>query len=94
LRALMEGLPVKAAVFSAPMWGIIIKPALRPVAWAVSTLARPTPLSKLYAPSTVPEPYVLKAPFEDNMLTTDTTFFNYMTRRHPQPLLQTYDRVV
>lgn len=78
LRALMEGLPVKAAVFSAPMWGIIMKPVLRPVAWVVSTAVRPTPFSRFYAPSTVPEPYVLKAPFENNMLTSDPGMFKYM----------------
>jgi len=78
LRAVMEGLPVKAAVFSAPMWGIVMKPVLRPVAWVVSTAVRPTPFARFYAPSTVPEPYVLKAAFDDNMLTTDEDMFGYM----------------
>jgi lysophospholipase len=78
LRALMNGLPVKAAAFSAPMWGIVMKPVVRPIAWVVSSLMRPTPLSKYYAPSTVPEPYVLKADFSDNRLTTDIDMFDYM----------------
>lgn len=38
LRALMEGLPVAAAMFSAPMWGIALTRLLRPYAWTVSTL--------------------------------------------------------
>ena len=40
LRALHDGLPVRAAVFSAPMWGIRMHPALRPLAWALATLLR------------------------------------------------------
>ncbi|MDX5351429.1 MAG: alpha/beta hydrolase, partial [Paracoccaceae bacterium] len=35
LRGLMRGLPVKAAVFSAPMWGISMAAWLRPVAHVV-----------------------------------------------------------
>ncbi|MGB0799264.1 MAG: alpha/beta hydrolase, partial [Planktomarina sp.] len=32
LRAVMEGLPVKAAAFTGPMWGVFIAPHLRAVA--------------------------------------------------------------
>ena len=40
LRALIEGLPVRAAAFSAPMWGIEIAPHLRPLTYGLSALTR------------------------------------------------------
>ena len=40
LRAAMDGLPVNAAVFTAPMWGIAMSGLLRPVAWSLSWTAR------------------------------------------------------
>lgn len=36
LRAVMQGLEVKACAFSSPMWGIRMAHALRPVAWSLS----------------------------------------------------------
>ncbi|MEP5187140.1 MAG: alpha/beta hydrolase, partial [Marinomonas sp.] len=41
LRALMEGLPVQAAAFSAPMWDIKLPGPLRPVAYGMGAFARP-----------------------------------------------------
>ena len=87
LRALMNGLPVKAAVFSAPMWGIALKGFMRPMAWALGWLARRLWLGHLYAPGTKPETYVRESPFEDNVLTTDPEMFAYMQRQiaaHPE----------
>lgn len=78
LRALMRGLPVKAAVFSAPMWGISMAAWLRPVAQMVTALAAPTRLAHRYAPTTGPETYLLQVPFEGNVLTTDRDMWNYM----------------
>lgn len=81
LRAMMEGLPVQAAVFSGPMWGIQMAPTSRPVAWALSHGSgwlgqghRPTPGTGL-------DPYVLMEPFENNMLTTDADMHDYMVRQ-------------
>ena len=78
LRALMRGLPVKAAVFSAPMWGISMAAWLRPVAQMVTALAAPTRFAYRYAPTTGPETYLLQVPFEGNVLTTDREMWNYM----------------
>lgn len=86
LRALCEGLAVRAVVFSAPMWGIHIHPALRPAAWVLSTISRPCRLGHLYAPGTLPETYVLAAPFTGNMLTRDPAMYEFMRRQvtaHP-----------
>ena len=87
LRALQEGLPVKAAAFSAPMWGMSVAPALRPFAKPlVKTL---TKLGKgdVRAPGTDAETYVKIAPFKDNMLTSDADMYAYMQRHaaeHPE----------
>jgi lysophospholipase len=81
LRALVENLPVKAAAFSAPMWGIHMKPYLRPVAWVLSHILPMLGKGEMLAPGTSPESYVLTAPFEDNMLTTDRSMFEMMTNQ-------------
>ena len=87
LRALIEGIDVKAAVFSAPMWGIMISAPMRPlalgIAWATSGLG----LGHRYAPGTSADSYVVTAPYEGNMLTTDPDMYAYMqdqARAHPQ----------
>ena len=86
LRALHNGLPVAAAVFSAPMWGIQMAPALRPIAWALSWLSKQLGFSERYAPGQSGENLIIRDPFEGNALTTDTDFFHYMRRQlvaHP-----------
>lgn len=87
LRSLIEGIEVKAATFSAPMWGILIAPPVRPlargVAWAFSTSG----LGHKYAPGTSADSYVVTAPFEGNLLTTDPEMYRYMqdqAKAHPQ----------
>lgn len=81
LRALLRGMKVKAAAFSAPMWGIGIKPHLRPGAWVVSSLAPLVGMAGAYSPGTTASTYVIDAPFADNSLTTDEDMWNYMARQ-------------
>ncbi len=81
LRGLMRGLPVKAAVFSAPMWGISMAAWLRPVASVMTAVARPLGLAHRYAPTTGGETYLLQVPFEGNVLTTDREMWDYMRRQ-------------
>jgi lysophospholipase len=71
LRALTDGFQVRAAAFSAPMWGIAMKRRLRPVAWGVSGASRALGLSHRLAPGQDLRPYLLRAAFEDNGLTGD-----------------------
>jgi lysophospholipase len=88
LRALAEGMDVASAVFSAPMWGIVLAPWQRPFARAVAGAARPMGFGHRYAPgSTRAESYVIAAPFEGNMLTRDAEMYDYMRRQilaHPE----------
>jgi lysophospholipase len=78
LRALTRGLSFRAAVFSAPMWGITMAAWLRPVAKVVTAMAGPFGFAHRYAPTTGPETYLLQVPFEGNVLTTDREMWAYM----------------
>lgn len=87
LRALMEGLPVNASVFTGPMWGIVMSPATRPAAWAITWASRMLGTSDGLAPGSRQEAYVLVEPFKDNTLTTDPEMFDFMrdhVQAHPE----------
>ena len=87
LRALHLGLPVNAAVFTGPMWGIGMSAPLRPAAWALSWGSTLVGLSHIYAPGTKPEAYVTSEKFENNQLTSDPEMYAYMQRQvdaHPE----------
>lgn len=81
LRALHEGLPVRAACFSAPMWGIRVHAALRVVAAALGMLARATGLGHRYVPGTGTRSYVATAAFGTNVLTRDPEMFAWMQQQ-------------
>lgn len=86
LRALIEGLDVNAACFSAPMWGIRLARNVMPLAVSLSWLSVQLGQSHRYAPGTKGEPYVNSEPFGSNALTTDEEMFGYMARQteaHP-----------
>lgn len=78
LRSLIEGLDVKAAAFSAPMWGILLAAPIRPVAWGLSWASRNLGLGHKYALGTNAVSYVVTAPFAGNLLTTDPDMYAYM----------------
>lgn len=78
LRALLNGLDVRAAVFSAPMWGIRFSPGVQPVARMLSKAARLTRQGQRYAPGTGPVTYVLSSGFEGNVLTRDPEIYAWM----------------
>jgi lysophospholipase len=84
LRALHDGLPVTAAAFSGPMWGIQMRPLVKSVAGIVLGLAGPLGFGATFAPSTGPwQPME----FDDNPLTTDRDQFDFMSRQvaaHPE----------
>ncbi len=87
LRALHEGLAVRAAVFSAPMWGILLSGHLRPLAWGASWLFTKLGLGCRLAPGTRIETYVEVQPFDDNQLTTDENRYRFLqeqARKHPE----------
>jgi lysophospholipase len=71
LRSLMEGLSVKAAAFSAPMWGIGLSPVVRPGAWVLSSIAGVFGKDAVFSPGQPPTSYVLRENFDVNTLTRD-----------------------
>ena len=87
LRALHEGLPVVAAAFTGPMWGIRISPHLRPVAWALGRMMPAIGQGHRLPPGRIVDSYVMTAPFDDNLLTTDRDMYDMMRqhlRAHPE----------
>lgn len=78
LRALINGLPVRAATFSAPMWGIMMAPALRPMATGLAAISSVLGIADKLVPGQSSETYVKRAPFEGNTLTSDPDMFAYM----------------
>lgn len=78
LRSLMRGLAVRAAVFSAPMWGILMPKGAGPVVRVMTTAARWVGLDHLRMPTTPVRTLVLDVPFAGNNLTTDQGMWDYM----------------
>lgn len=86
LRSLVRGLDVASCAFTAPMWGIQMAPALRPVAWTLSSLSRPLRFGHVFAPGQVSESYVLRSPFEGNTLTGDPQMYAWLqSHLHAHP---------
>ncbi|NJM82765.1 MAG: alpha/beta hydrolase [Tabrizicola sp.] len=78
LRALVRGIGFRAAVFSAPMWGIAMAPWQRPLALTVSRILMAMGQGRRYVPGTGATTYVLDAAFEGNVLTKDREMWDYM----------------
>lgn len=90
LRALMNGLPVRSACFTAPMWGIGMALHLRPAAWMLGNLMPTLGRGEQLPPGTRLENYILTEGFENNMLTTDAAQFEIMRQQllqHPELVL-------
>ncbi len=87
LRALMEDLPVNAAVFSAPMWGIQGSLSLRSFVWGLSSVGRRLGFDGKLVPGQTSEITLGETPFDENELTNDPEMYNYMqeqVRQHPE----------
>lgn len=78
LRAVMEGLPVQAAAFTGPMWGIHIAPNMRLPAKILTWLMPRIGKGHSLPPGTARAPYPMTEPFDDNVLTTDTEMYDMM----------------
>ena len=81
LRSLLNGIPVKGAIFSAPMWNILMSPALRPFAWTLSRFAKYFGAGASLVPGTNERSFVLEDSFEDNTLTRDTAMWEMMGKQ-------------
>jgi lysophospholipase len=87
LRALIEGLPVRAAAFSGPMWGISMAPHLKPAAWLLSQVMPRLGQGEGLPPGTKMEHHIMADGFAGNMLTRDPEQFEIMRQQlvqHPE----------
>jgi len=75
LRALVDGLEVKGAVFSSPMWGLSASAKDKLMLKVVNTIGRPIGVHKYLVPGTKPTFYAAVNPFEGNELTNDTEYY-------------------
>lgn len=80
LRALQSGLAVARSVFTAPMWGLMIPAAWRPIVQTVAMGTRSVGLGEEFAPGTGPLNYLQSAEFAENTLTSSEDSWTYMTR--------------
>lgn len=78
LRAVIEGLPVAACAFTAPMWGIRMPPLARPFVPAIARAACALGLGRRLAPGTGAQNHVATAAFADNLLTTHAPTYAWM----------------
>lgn len=78
LRTLVDGSPFAAAGFSAPMWGVRIAPKLETAAHVLPIVATRMGLGGRRTPTTGRPSYLVEAPFEGNLLTTDPGMWDYM----------------
>ncbi|WIY24110.1 alpha/beta hydrolase [Parasedimentitalea psychrophila] len=78
LRALIEGLPVKACVFTGPMWGIDIAPAMRLLSRLMGKIGPAIGLGGKLVPTLELQTYVLANPFDGNTLTNDPAMYQLM----------------
>jgi len=81
LRALFDGIAVRAAMFSAPMWGILLPALRKPAAHAMIALSERFGWAHRRVPGSTAQSYVLTAPFEGNMLTHDPEMYAMMQRQ-------------
>ena len=78
LRAALQGLAVKSAVFTGPMWGIVITPILRRAAWTLYVTGGVLGFDHRLPPGRPAGNYVATSPFEGNTLTTDRAMWDMM----------------
>lgn len=78
LRALVHDLPVKAASFSAPMWGIRALTMLGPLATFLLETSHFLGMGLSFGPGTNGASYVLKQPFDGNALTHDPATYGWL----------------
>ncbi|MFV0491637.1 MAG: alpha/beta fold hydrolase [Pseudorhodobacter sp.] len=82
LRAMLDGMPLRAVAFSSPMWDINFPPWIRPIARGLGCLGRiTTGLGQCFTPLANRNSYVLSQRFRGNLLTGHEPSYERM-RRH------------
>jgi lysophospholipase len=81
LHAVLDGINVNAAAFSAPMWGIAMPALQKPINEALTFVLDTFGQGQMRAPTTSVRGYLLENTFEDNNLTNDQGAWDYMVRQ-------------
>jgi len=87
LRAVLEGLDVLSARFTGPMWGILIAPGMRQLAWGLYYASGWTGQSHRLPPTTSYDNYIASSEFPGNTLTNTEEMWDYMKSQitaHPE----------
>ncbi|MFZ3583470.1 alpha/beta hydrolase [Loktanella sp. DJP18] len=90
LRGLVRGVELTACAFVGPMWGITLLPPVRSIAGLLSKFARLTGFGERFAPGQDGQPYVTKAPFEENTMTGNAeeyTYWQSQAKAHPELMI-------
>lgn len=77
LRAVLEGMPVAACAFTAPMWGINMSLTQRIAAWPVAWASQKCGMGHYYCPGYTEQNYALSNPFLGNRITNDPDMYDY-----------------
>lgn len=80
-RALTNGLPVQAAAFSGPMWGLTVPPAFRPFARLIARTAVGLGMGRRYILTGSSENYIDTQEFDGNELTNDPDMYGYLRKQ-------------
>jgi len=81
LRSMLNGLPIAAAAFISPMWGIKMSTIQRIAAWPLSWAFQKFGLGHKYIPGESGALYVLETPFENNNLTHNNAMYDYWVKQ-------------
>ena len=81
LRSLIDGIPVVASAFTAPMWSIAVPSFLESLAKPLSRLAVMAGLGEMYTKSQKGNSYALYRSFESNSITNDRPMYEYFIRQ-------------
>ena len=81
LRALHEGIDVRATAFSGPMWRIYLGRTVRKIAYTISKAAIGMGFSKKYVFGTNRKNYIHFAKPDKNVLTSDDDMFLFLKRQ-------------
>lgn len=89
LRALIDGLPVTACSFTAPLWDVKLTLIQRSVLWPLTWAAQTLGIGHIYAPTQSPDSYIQTVDFKHNRLSYDPDRFDYWVHQaHEFPDLQ------
>lgn len=80
-HALADGLPVKAAAFSGPMWGLTVPLVFRPFARLIARTAVAFGRGHDYILTGKPESYLIYQDFDGNELTNDPDMYAYLRKQ-------------